>query len=55
MSSIDTDAIRDAARWLKSQSVSESTDSHAPATKQDLERLRNNIAKALEFLAESAE
>ena len=55
MSSIDTDAIRDAARWLRSQSVSANADSSAPVTKRDLEKLRNYIAKALESPAESAE
>ena len=55
MSSIDTDAIRNAARWLRSQSVSTNADPSAPVTKRDLEKLRDNIAKALESLAEFAE
>lgn len=55
MSSIDSEAIRDAARWLRSQSVSTNADPSAPVTKRDLEKLRDNIAKALESLAGSAE
>lgn len=47
MSKIDISAMLDAVNNLKYCSISSNTDSNAPCTVEDLERLRNNLADTL--------
>lgn len=53
MSHIDTDSIRKTAEWLKRQSVCSNADPSAHVTKRDLEKLRNNVAKAITSIADA--
>lgn len=55
MEQSNIDKIRQTANWLKSQTVSSNADPHASVTKHDLENLKNNVAKAINAIADALE
>lgn len=53
MTRINTDSIREIAKWLGSQSISSNADPYSSVTKRDIENLRNNVAKAISAVADA--